>query len=135
MTIMQQIDGCLQRFREGDRDTAFFGLLELEHDVLPTLMTKFHTEHDSDIRAFLVEVIWQHRQPSVVPFLGKTLYDGEPEVWKQAMDGLVALASPPALDALQSARARPFPSQREAEEFLRWIDEAVEQVETEIQGI
>ena len=88
----------LQRFRKGDREGAFHNLLEKGHEILPVLMAAFHSECDSQVREFLVEVIWQHRQPSVIPFLGEALQDPEPEVWKQALDGLVTLASLAALE-------------------------------------
>src|SRR5262245_58891265 len=102
----------------------------MDHAVLPDLISAFHAESDTEVRAFLVEIIWQHRQPSVIPFLGEALFDSDPNVWRQALDGLVALASPASLDVLQAARARQFPRQCEAA-FRRWLDEAIEQVEAE----
>ena len=129
-----QIDYYLRRFRQGDRDNAFHGLLEMEHTILPDLMTLFQTESDSRVREFLVEVIWQHRQQAAIPFLGQTLLDSNPQVWRQALDGLVALASPAALDALRDARTRRFPRQLETEEFRRWLEEAIEQAEAAVKG-
>jgi len=104
-----QIDCFLQRFREGHRADAFFGLLEMDHDVLPELMAAFRAERDAQVRAFIVEVIWRHRQQSVTPLLGEALRDSEPTVWRQALDGLVSLASPAALEVLRAARTRRFP--------------------------
>ena len=74
-TTTSQIAECLQRFRKGDRDGAFFSLLEMEHAILPELMAVFRSEHDSHVREFLVEIIWQHRQSSVIPFLKEALND------------------------------------------------------------
>jgi hypothetical protein len=130
-----QIAECLQRFLKGDRDGAFCTLLEMEHSILPDLMAAFRSERDSRVREFLVEIIWQHRQPSAIPFLGEALRDGEAAVWKQALDGLVTQASPAALDVLRAARTRQFPTQRETEEFRRWLDEAIEQAESEIHRV
>ncbi len=129
----RQIDDYLQRFREGDRDGAFFGLLEMDHEALPMLMAFYRAEPDRDIREFLVEVIWRHRQLSTIFFLGEALWDAESAVWKQALDGLVTLASLPTLDVLRAARKRQFPRQQDADEFGRWIDEAFEQVESQLQ--
>ena len=126
-----QIREYLERFRQGVRENAFLGLTEMDHDELPELIGEFNKERNSRTRAFLIEVIWQHRQQSVIPFLAEVLHDPEPEVWKEALDGLVALASPPALDALHSARTREFPRQRDTQEFRRWIEEAIEQAEAE----
>lgn len=82
-----QIQEYLERFRRGDGESAFFGLTEMEHDVLPELIAAFKKERDSRVRAFLVEIIWQHRQQSVIPFLAEVLHDPEPDVWKEALDG------------------------------------------------
>lgn len=126
-----QIQEYLERFRQGDRENAFFGLTEMEHEALPELIGEFNKERNNRTRAFLVEVIWQHRQQEVIPFLAGVLHDPEPEVWKEALDGLVALVSEPALDALRSARAREFLRQRDTQEFRRWLEEAIEQAEAE----
>lgn len=101
--VAHPVTDYLQRYREGHRDEAFFGLLETGHDILPCLMSAFRAESDSRVRAFLVEVIWQHRKHSVIPLLGEALEDSESGVWRQALDGLVTLASPAALAVLHSA--------------------------------
>ena len=127
-----QIADFLQRFREGHRDDAFFGLLEMDHDALPELMAAFRAERDAQVRAFIVEIVWQHRQQSVIPFLGEALCDLEPVIWRQAIDGLVTLASPAALEVLRSARARQFPCQRDTDEFRGWLEEAISRAEGRI---
>jgi hypothetical protein len=124
-----QVACYLDRLRHGDRDTAFFGLLEIEDDALPELTAACRAEPDGEIRAFLVEVIWQHGCPSVIPFLGEALQDPDPRVWKEAIDGLVTMASQAALKALQSARGRDFQQQRDTDEFCAWLKEAIEQIE------
>lgn len=130
-TIASQISDYLTCFKE-KREVAFFGLIEMGPEALPELISAFRNEHDSEIREFLIEVIWQHRQPSTVPFLGEALYHCDPAVWKQALDGLVTLASPQALEVLKTAKARQFSQQRDMEEFQCWLDEAIEQAESEI---
>ena len=129
VTLSSKITEYFQRFRHGDRDGAFFGLLEMGHDILPELMAMFKIEPDDRIRAFLVEVIWQHRQHSVIPFLGEALNDSESQVWRQALDGLVTLASPAALKVLRSASVRQFPHQQDTEQFRSWLEEAIGQAE------
>ncbi|MBI5359450.1 MAG: HEAT repeat domain-containing protein [Planctomycetes bacterium] len=126
------IRNYIDQFREGNRNEAFHGLLELSHDVLPELIAIFRNEQDVQFRAFLAEVTWQHREPSVIPFLGEILNDPEPLIWKEALDGLVALASVPALDALRAARSRQFARKRDAEYFLGYLEEAIGQAEAEI---
>jgi hypothetical protein len=123
IALASQVADYLSQYRRGDRDAAFFGLLETDHAVLPELMAAYRSESDSRVRAFLVEVIWQHRQQSAIPFLGEALHDSEAVVWQQALDGLVTLASPAALEVLCSA------SQSGADEFRGWLAEAIEQAE------
>jgi hypothetical protein len=125
----EQIADYVRCFRGGDVETAFHGLLESGHDILPDLVAAFHGASDGRVREFLVEVIWQHRQQSVIPFLGEALWDPEPRVWRQALDGLVTLASPAAIEVLRAARTRQFSQPSEAAEFRGWLEEAIEQAE------
>jgi len=128
-SFASHIENYLDLFRKGETDSAFHGLLEISREILPELMTIFRSERDARMRELLVEVIWEYREPSAIPFLGEALLDPDPGVWRQALNGLVTLASPAALDALRSARTRKFPRQRDAEEFYRWLEEAIIQVE------
>jgi hypothetical protein len=125
-----QIADCLRWFRHGDTAKAFHGLVEMDDEILPHLMAAFRVETDSRTREFLVNVVWEHRRQSVIPFLGEALFDLEPRVWRQALDGLVTLASPASLDTLRSARTRQFPQRRKTKEFRCWLEEAIGQVET-----
>jgi hypothetical protein len=109
----------------GDHDTAFFGLLHQGKEILPQLIGAYKTESAANVRCFLVEVIWQHRDLSIIPFLGDVLDDEAPEVWKQALDGLVALASPLSRRVLTDAQAR-FHNRKDMQ---IWLHEALEQVD------
>lgn len=62
-----------------------------------------------------------------MPFLREVLFDADDQVWKAAMDGLVAQATPEAMDALTSGRARRFKKARDEALFSSWLDEAIEQ--------
>jgi hypothetical protein len=123
------IEQYLEHYRSGDRDSAFFGLLEQGKEILPHLIEAYRTEAQADIRRFLVEVIWQHRDVSIVPFLGEVLGDEASDVWKQALDGLVALASPSAKQVLCDAQAR-F---HDRKDMQTWLHEALEQVDAELE--
>jgi len=129
----EQITYYLEMLRQGDADNAFHGLLEIDRDILPELMAVFRDTRDIGVREFLITVIWEYRERSAIPFLGKALLDAEPPIWRQALNGLVALASPEALDALRAERTRQFPRQRETEKFRCWLEEAIQQAEREIQ--
>lgn len=131
----EQIDYYLEMFRRGDVEDAFHGLLEIDREILPELIDVFRVSKDVSVREFLVEVIWEYREKSVIPFLGEALRDSEPRVWRQALNGLVALASSAALDVLQAARIQEFPKRRDNENFHRWLEEAIEQAETEARRV
>jgi len=126
-----QIAYYLEMFRQGDADNAFHGLVEIDRDILPELMAVFRAERDARTRELLVHVIWEYREQSAIPFLGEALLEAEPCVWRQALNGLVTLASPAALDVLLAARVRQFPGYRESEEFRRELEEAIQQAETD----
>jgi hypothetical protein len=124
-SLQDAVGYYLERARSGDdRGGAFFGLIELNQAVLPFLEAAYRSERDGAIRALLVEVIWQHRQHTVVPFLFEALKDSDEETWMQALDGLVALASPDVRDGLESAiRLAAHEKQRE------WFQEALDQIQ------
>ena len=130
-----QIAYYLERYREGDADSAFHGLLGIEHGVVSELMAEFRAATDTQLRGFLLSVIWQHRHQSVIPLLAEAVFDSEPRVWREALDGLVSLASPASLEALRAARVRHFSKQSDEEEFRRWLEEAIEQTETEARRV
>jgi len=127
-----QIAYYLERYKNGHWDDAFHSLLEMDHRALPELMMEFRRTDDIDLRIFLVNVIWEHRQQSCVEFLREALFDLESRVWREALNGLVTLASPAALEVLRAGRAREFPAQRKTDEFRQWLEEAIEQTEDEI---
>jgi hypothetical protein len=124
----------LMRFREGDVDAAFHGLLDQEHAILPDLAEAFRVSTDASLRVFLLNVIWQHRQQSAVPVLAEALFDSQPEIWKEAMDGLVALASLQSLEALCQARSRTFEVDRDRLQFCEWLEEAIEQTQAQLKS-
>ena len=125
-----QVAYHLNQYRQGNRDDAFFGLIEMNHDVVPELINSFQKESEPQTRAFLVEVIWEHRQQSSISFLAEVLQ--ESDVWKEALNGLVTLASPVALEGLRSARNRQFSKKKETDEFREWLEEAITQVEAQL---
>ena len=71
---------------------------------------------------------------AVLPFLGEVLHEAEEEAWQQALDGLVAFATPQSLEILHAARSRPFTEESAARRFLLWLDEATEQVKSELRA-
>ena len=116
----------IERLRAGE--DVFLPLAQAEDAVVPRLIEAFRAEHDPDVRAALVEIIWQHRLPETIEFLAQALADDAPEVWKNALDGLVALGGEAAIEALQSARDRISVHGQATADRVEWIDEAVRQI-------
>jgi HEAT repeat protein len=124
----QEIKAAVEKFCAGNEDTAFFELVEMPGNILPGLIDCFHTEELAAVRAFLVKAAWERRHPSVIQFLGEALDDLNEEVWQEALDGLVTLASDESLAVLQSARSREFSDEAAYKRFHLWLEEAIEQV-------
>jgi HEAT repeat protein len=113
----------------GAREEAFFGLLDLGPEALPLLMSEAVKPTAAKIRSALVEVIWQYRQPAVIDFLGRHLTDSDPDVWKQALDGLVAIGGPNALHWVGTTMEgldKSVPSNGLSAE---WLQEAMQQIQ------
>jgi len=118
-------DYYLSEARNGDFDAAYHSLIELPNDLLPDLEEAYRGEADPGIRALIVEAVWQHRLSTSVDFLAVALADPHPEVWKQAVDGLVTLASPESRKVLDLAKSRVAGHDAP---FRDWIEEAIDQI-------
>jgi len=127
-----EVRAALDKFRSGEEEAAFSELLEMPGDVLPALIDVFRTEPDVASRALLVRAAWERRDRSALSFLGEALNELQEEVWQQALDGLVAFASPASLEILQRARHRDCEDDTAARRFNLWLEEAIQQVEFEL---
>lgn len=123
---MTEVHYYLDQARQGAGDDALHCLIELGDEALPVLEEAYRSEPDPAIRALIVEAVWQHRRPSSIAFLASALADPHPDVWKQALDGLVTLASADSRRALEAALARTIATDRE---IRGWIAEAIGQVD------
>jgi len=103
-------------------------------DAISGIIDAFRVEARSDVRAFLVKAAWERREPAVLPFLAQALTDDAEEVWQEALDGLVANASAEALKILQSARSRKFAAEKTTKRFHLWLEEAIQQIESELRS-
>ncbi len=119
--VIAHLIECLRNSKTAE--DAWYWLVELELQALPLLQQFAVSERDEEIRATLVEVIWQHRNPESIPFLAQMLTDPGKKVWKAALDGLVTLGTDDALVALKVARAGASAEQ------LEYVDEAIDQIE------
>jgi HEAT repeat protein len=117
----------LQQLRSGDSEAAFHNLIELDPDVLPTLIAAFQEETSAEFRSSLLRVIDEFRSPVALSAFASALRDRRPEVWRAALNGLVSLKSPAAAELLAQAVVDegrlPMPDR----EFLDWLQEAHQQ--------
>lgn len=106
---------------------AFHALVELGPAILPLLDERLAEERDGGLRAELLAIAQALRVPGALPLFARGLADADERVWKAALDGLVALADPQALEILEAARESPAPG-AEAAEWRAWLDEAASQL-------
>lgn len=106
-------------------DNAFHTLIEAENAIVPLLIQQFATHACGADRAHIIEVIWQHRNQATIPFLASALRDPNPDVWKHALDGLVAIGGIESRDALIDFRS----DISEDIERASWADEAIGQIQ------
>jgi hypothetical protein len=129
-----KILAALERFRNGDDDTALAGLLDLPDEIVPAMVEIFRGESDPDLRAFLVRVAWERHEEFSVNFILEALNDRDEEVWQVALDGTVALASPEILDVLKSLRLQERADAAMTKRFQMCVDEAILYVEGLVRG-
>jgi hypothetical protein len=124
----------LKAFRAGDDEAALGALLEVEEELVPSLIDAFRGEPDTEARAFLVRVAWERREEHSTAFIVEALNDPAEEVWQAALDGTVALASPEILDVLQSLRTQARADATQSRRFHICVDEAILYVEGLVRG-
>jgi hypothetical protein len=119
----ERVSFCLGELEGPNREDAWHWLQECGPAALPHLYAAFRRSTDTAMRSVLVELAWQTRSSQALPFLAEALADHQPGVWKEALDGLVALGGEAAKLALRDARGA-----ADAEKADR-IDDALQQVD------
>ena len=102
-----------------EEENTFHSLLEAGDGLIPRLKARFALERDPTHRTALVELIWQYRNPAVIPWLARVLDDPDDDVWQEALNGLVTFG---AADMIRAALSDASPVKRE------WLEEALEQI-------
>jgi HEAT repeat protein len=95
--------------------------------VLPELTRRFAESREIAFRAALVGLARNIRSADALPLLDRALQDESPVVWKEALDGLVTLASPASVRLLEEALDRTPPGEVSVEEWISWVQEALQQ--------
>ena len=105
-----------------EAENHLHSLLESERELLGILSSRFSVEPDAVRRQALVRLAWRRGEPGTSKFLAVALDDGNPLVWKEALDGLVSAADSDAMAILELARSISHEDKRQ------WMDEAINQV-------
>lgn len=128
-SLEKDVSFFLAKLRANEFEEAFHGLSELESDVIPLLVNAFHEENDPSIRSELVRIISEFRSKKAIPFLKDVSTDPNSEVWRCAIDGLVASGDRDALMALKHIKSESELYRSKPIVYVRWIDEACDQLE------
>lgn len=128
-SMSEEVLYYVQQLRKGD-ENAYHSLIELDNSYIPELIDLFHQETHSAMQAELLEVIWQHRSPETLSLLQEALHHAAPDVWKTALDGIVALNHPRGIDILAAEISRlQSLTDKAAGEPLEWVIEASGQLQ------
>jgi hypothetical protein len=76
-------------------------------------------------------VIWRYRNPNAVDFLGQSLDNADPNVWKQALDGLVTIGGADATRWIEKTEERVSRGQLNNGLTTEWLREALGQIGTD----
>jgi len=125
--IVALVEHYLREWDSSGWASAYHRLIELGPQVLPELEKKVGASRDRRFRAALVELAGQLHSEDALPLFATALRDPSPGVWKAALDGLVALASPASLLVLEEAAQREPPGDVDLPEWEAWVREALQQ--------
>ena len=103
-SLEEQVAYWIERLDGPESDAAFFGLIECPDAAVPLLINAYAREGRAAVKAAIVAVVCEFRQPETVEFLSKALAEDDADIWKAALDGLVSLGNGNALAILQKAQ-------------------------------
>jgi hypothetical protein len=109
-------------------EDALFRLLHLERESFPILVGAFRRASRPALRAKIIEVAWRLRWLEAIPLLVEAVRDPADAVWKEGLNGLVAIGGDAGFQALidlQTEHARLSPP---GATKLEWIEEALQQI-------
>src|SRR5262245_50349331 len=126
-SVHNAVRSYVESIRAGDFETGSFGLLDIP-DALELLIDEANRPENRSIRAALTKVIWEYRRPEAIGFLGNALDDPDPNVWKEALDGLVTIDGPESAQCIMATLARVKDGLIQNGLSVDWLEEALEQI-------
>jgi len=109
--------------------SAYHSLVELGPQVLPMLEQRFAGSRNTAFRVAIVELARQFHSPDSLSLFDTALHDQAPPVWKEALDGLVDLASPASVSSLERALHQAPPAGTSPADWVSWVGEALQQAQ------
>jgi len=128
-TLQDAADYYLRRLRAGDFESAFHGLIDLDPDIIHPLIAAYHAEKSPAICSELLRIIGEFRTPLALPVLSEAVRERRDHRWKEALDGLVTLASPESAAVLESVLRDEAVAPNPDSEYIAWVREALEQTQ------
>jgi len=127
-TLEERVAELVEQLHDRDAaPSALCNLTSLGTAAISLVAAAYDRETEPRRRTALVRALWQFYDTAAFPALATALRDPDDRVWKEALDGIVTLGGPAALEVLQAARAK-VTTFTDAGVRHQWIDEAVEQV-------
>jgi hypothetical protein len=123
-----------EQLRKGNFEDAYHSLIELDDSYLPELIDCFYQEKNAHIQAILLEAIWQHRSATTLGYLKSLLTNANPDIWKLALDGIIAINNSQGLKILEDEKVRlQTLDSKTVSERLEWVEESYNQLQDNLE--
>ena len=123
--LQEHVDHYVSELSGKNAFSALHSLVQAGPAALPVVVEAFNAISDPHVKVSLVQLVSEYRSRDAVPFLQVALEDGNADIWRAALDGLVILGGGAALEALRSARSSARAEQKS------WIHDAIVQITEE----
>jgi HEAT repeat protein len=127
MSLREEVAGLIADLHGSEAASALCNLTSMP-ETLPFVVAAYQEEPNARRRESLIHCLWQYRDLAALPTLRAAMRDSDDRVWKEALDGLVALGGDEAQRVLREALLE-LPDGIAARTQRKWIDEALEQIE------
>jgi len=136
--VMREIAALVQHYLAEWDSTgwadAYHSLVELGPRTLPEIESYFVESGEPRFRAALVQLARRMHSAEALSLFSRALRDEAPLVWKEALDGLVDLASPASISLLEAALLETPRGRTEVAEWTSWLEEALQQARASLEA-
>lgn len=114
----------LNQYDLGKEEDSFHGLIESPYDIFDVLTDAFHHETNEIKQSFILDIISYFHDKRSYDILQTALASEKMNVWKSALDGLVALSDSIAIKIIED-----ICKMKKDPEFQIWAKEAISQIQ------